>query len=112
MKIKLGNLQLDLWQLGSLGPKFTGVDATVWVSSHQKYKVPYILVGIKGSYDVVVTVENQPRVIVSKQGVIIQENLWGQIVRWINLNLKGLYMLWNDEISTAEFILIYMQKIS
>ena len=112
MKIKFGNLQLDPWQLGSLGPEFTGMDAIVWVSSRQKYTVPYILVGLKGAYDVVVTVENQPRVIASKQGVIIQENLWEQIVRWINLNLKGLYMLWNDEISTADFILIYMQKIS
>lgn len=113
--MKIGNIQINTWFIGSLSPKNTGVDAILWVSSRQKYPIPYMLVGLDsnflGSRYVVVTVGNQPRVIASNHEAIIPPDLWLQIVKWINLNLKGLLMLWNDEICTADFCLDYLQKI-
>ena len=107
--------ELDTWKIGCIGTKHTGVETMIWISTNQGLTTPIILVGFNSNYpsfyEYAVTVESNPRIINSKSGVTVSPNIQEQIFRWIILNLEALQMLWNDEITTADFILDYMRKI-
>lgn len=114
-RFKFGNIQLDPWALGNLAPRNTGVDAVIWVSTYQEFPTPFILVGMDSdslsSCDLLVAIDNPQILLYQIPDTVIPHFLWAQLVKWINLNFKGLLLLWNDEISTADFVLNYLQKI-
>ena len=109
-RFNFGNIQLNPWQLGNISPQHTGVDAIIWVSTYQEFPTPFILVGMDSdslsSCDLLVAIGNPPILLYHKSKNAIPPNLWSELVRWINLNVKGLLLLWNDEI-----VLNYLQKI-
>lgn len=114
-RFKFGNIQLDPWKLGNLSPRHTGVDAIIWVSTSLEFPKPFILVGMNSdslsSCDFLVIIDNPPKLLYQTPGTVIPHFLWVQLIKWINLNFKGLLLLWNNEISTADFVLDYLQKI-
>ena len=114
-RFKFGNIQLDPWALGNLAPRNTGVDAVIWVSTRQEFPTPFILVGMDSdslsSCDLLVAIDNLPKRLCQTPDTVIPHLIWIQLIKWINLNFKGLLLLWNDEISTADFVLDHLQKI-
>ena len=114
-RFNFGNIQLDPWKLGNISPQHTGVDAIIWVSTYQEFPTPFILVGMDSdslsSCDLLVAIDNPQILLYQIPDTVIPHFLWAQLVKWINLNFKGLLLLWNDEISTADFVLNYLQKI-
>ena len=115
-RFNFGNIQLEPWKLGNISPQYTGVDAIIWVSTYQEFPKPFILVGMDSnslsSCDFLVTIDdNLPKLLCQIPDAVIPHLLWAQLVKWINLNFKGLLLLWNDEISTADFVLDYLRKI-
>ena len=114
-RFNFGNIQLDPWKLGNISPQHTGVDAIIWVSTYQEFPTPFILVGMDSdslsSCDLLVAIDNPQILLYQIPDTVIPHFLWAQLVKWINLNFKGLLLLWNDEISTAVFVLNYLQKI-
>ncbi len=110
-RFKFGNIQLDPWALGYLFPRNTGVDAVIWVSTSQDFPKPFILVGNDSDSLSLVAIGNPPILLYHKSKNAIPPNLWSELVTWINLNFKGLLLLWNDKISTADSVLNYLRKI-
>lgn len=114
-RFNFGNIQLDPWKLGNISPQHTGVDAIIWVSTYQEFPKPFILVGMDSdslsSCDLLVTIDNLPKLLCQILDTVIPNLLWTQLIKWINLNFQGLLLLWNDEISTADFVRDYLRKI-
>lgn len=114
-RFNLGNIQLDPWKLGNISPQHTGVDAIIWVSTYQEFPKPFIFVGMDSdslsSCDLLVAIDNPQILLYQIPDTVILHFIWAQLVKWINLNFKGLLLRWNDEISTADFVLNYLQKI-
>lgn len=108
--MKIGQIKIDPWKIGSLGTSSTGVEAIIWVSSIQSL-TPFIIIGFNPALEYVVTIEDNPRIISFKSRRKIPSNIWKQVVKWINLNYKALIMLWAEEIDIAEFVFDYLQKI-
>lgn len=110
-RFKFGNIQLDPWALVNLAPRNTGVDAVIWVSTSQDFPKPFILVGNDSDPLSLVAIGNPPILLCHKSKTAIPPNLWSQLVTWINLNFNGLLLLWNDKISTTDFVLDHLRKI-
>lgn len=114
-RFRFGNIWLDPWALRNLAPRNTGVDAVIWVSTCQEFPKPFILVGMDSdsltSCGLLVAIDNPQILLYHKSKNAIPPNLWSELVTWINLNFKGLLLLWNDKISTADSVLNYLRKI-
>lgn len=110
----IGDCSINPWLIGNIGPKHTGVDAMLWVSSQQLDLPPLILVGLdaakNSSINIVVSVENTPKII-APDNVEISAPLWKKITEWIKLNKEALMRHWNDEIDTAELLCEQIKRI-
>ena len=115
--IRLGNFLIWTWGLGWYSPENTGVDAWIYTSSRQRSSIPYIIVTLQHTYlesylqdGFIISIGKKPRILWPK-GKTIEPKVWQQIVLWIQLNRKALYLLWCYKIGLTEFCFELMKKI-
>lgn len=115
--MRLGNFLIFTWALGSFFPQETGVDAWIYTSSRQRSSIPFIIITLQHlgleslQHDgFIISIGKKPRILWPK-GKTIEPKVWQQIVLWIQLNRRGLELLWYDKIGIITFCNDFFTKI-
>ena len=115
--IRLGNFLIWTWALGWYSPENTGVDAWIYTSSRQRSSIPFIIITLQHTYlesylqdGFIISIGKKPRILWPK-GNTIEPKVWQQIVLWIQLNRRGLELLWYYKISDGTFWTDFFTKI-
>ena len=115
--IRLGNFLIDTWALGWYSPENTGVDAWIYTSSRQRSSIPFIIITLQHTYlesylqdGFIISIGKKPRILWPK-GKTIESKVWQQIVLWIQLNRRGLELLWYYKIGDGTFYKDFFTKI-
>ena len=115
--IRLGNFLISTWALGSYFPEDSGVDAWIYTSSRLPSSIPFIIITLHHTYlesylqdGFIISIGKKPRILWPK-GKTIEPKVWQQIVLWIQLNRRGLELLWYYKIDDGTFCRDFFTKI-
>ena len=115
--IRLGNFLISTWALGSIYPENSGVDAWIYTSSRLPSSIPFIIITLQHTYlesflqdGFIISIGKKPRILWPK-GKTIEPKIWQQIVLWIQLNRRGLELLWYYKIGDMTFWKDFLKKI-
>ena len=113
-RIKIGKFLINTWHLTPFTSAETGVNVRIWISYRQCILRPFLIIAqdlssIKKN-GIIISIEKRPKIL-SPKGKTIEPKAWKQLILWIRLNRKALYLLWSEKISIMEFCFESMIKI-